>query len=36
MECDRFLKEIKKEIAKGKLTSAELDEEELSFERLSR
>lgn len=36
VECDRFLKEIQKEIAKGKLTTAELDEEEQSYERLSR
>ncbi len=33
---DRFLKEIQKEIAKAKLTSAELDEEEQSYERLAR
>lgn len=36
VECDRFLKEVQKEIAKGKLTSAELDEEEQSYERLAR
>jgi hypothetical protein len=36
VECDRFLKEIQKEIAKAKLTSAELDEEEQSYERLAR
>lgn len=36
VECDRFLKEIQKEISKGKLTSAELDEEEQSYERLAR
>jgi hypothetical protein len=36
VECDRFLKEIEKEIAKGKLTSAELEEEEQSYERLVR
>lgn len=36
VECDRFLKEIQKEIAKGKLTAAELDEEEQSYERLTR
>jgi hypothetical protein len=36
VECDRFLKEIEKEIGKGKLTSAELDEEEQSYERLVR
>jgi ChrB-like protein len=36
VECDRFLKEIQREIAKGKLTSAELDEEEQSYERLAR
>jgi hypothetical protein len=35
VECDRFLKEIVKEIAKGKLTTAELDEEEQSYERLA-
>lgn len=36
VECDRFLNEIQKEIAKGKLTTAELDEEEQSYERLGR
>lgn len=36
VECGRFLKEIQKEIAKGKLTPAELDEEEQSYERLVR
>ena len=36
VECDRFLKEIQKETAKGKLTSAELEEEEQSYERLVR
>lgn len=36
VECERFVKEIAKEIAKGKLTTAELDEEEQSYERLVR
>jgi hypothetical protein len=36
VECDRFREEINKEIGKGKLTPAELDEEEQSFERLAR
>jgi hypothetical protein len=35
-ECGRYLAEIDKEIAKGKLTLAELDEEEQSLERLRR
>jgi DNA-binding transcriptional regulator PaaX len=36
VECDRFSAEIAKEIAKAKFTSAELDEEEQSLERLRR
>jgi hypothetical protein len=36
VECDRFKAEIAKEISKAKLTSAELDEEEQSYERLAR
>ena len=36
VECERFVKEIAKEITKGKLTTAELDEEEQSYERLAR
>ena len=35
-ECGKYLSEIDKEIAKGKLTLAELDEEEQSLERLRR
>jgi vacuolar-type H+-ATPase subunit I/STV1 len=35
-ECGKYLAEIDKEIAKGKLTLAELDEEEQSLERLRR
>jgi hypothetical protein len=35
-ECAKYLAEIDKEIAKGKLTLAELDEEEQSLERLRR
>ena len=35
-ECGKFLAEIDREIAKGKLTLAELDEEEQSLERLRR
>jgi vacuolar-type H+-ATPase subunit I/STV1 len=35
-ECGKYLTEIDKEIAKGKLTLAELDEEEQSLERLRR
>jgi len=35
-ECGHFLDEIEKEIAKDKLTMAELDEEEQSLERLRR
>jgi hypothetical protein len=36
VECERFKGEIEKEISKRKLTSAELDEEEQSYERLAR
>ncbi len=36
VECQRFIKEVGKEISKGKLTTAELDEEEQSYERLAR
>lgn len=36
VECDRFQAEVAKEISKGKLTAAELDEEEQSYERLTR
>lgn len=36
VECDRFQAEVAKELAKRKLTAAELDEEEQSFERLAR
>lgn len=36
VECARYRKEIEKEIGKGKLTSAELDEEEQSYDRLVR
>lgn len=36
VECDRFQVEVAKEISKGKLTAAELDEEEQSYERLAR
>ena len=35
-ECAKYLAELDKEIAKGKLTLAELDEEEQSLERLRR
>ena len=35
-ECGKYLAEIDKEIAKDKLTLAELDEEEQSLERLRR
>jgi len=35
-ECGKYLAEIDKEIAKGKLTLVELDEEEHSLERLRR
>jgi hypothetical protein len=35
-ECGKYLAEIDKEIATGKLTLAELDEEEQSLERLRR
>jgi hypothetical protein len=35
-ECGKYLAEIDKEIAKAKLTLAELDEEEQSLERLRR
>jgi hypothetical protein len=35
-ECARYLAELDKEIAKGKLTVAELEEEEQSMERLRR
>jgi hypothetical protein len=35
-ECARYLAEIDKEIGKGKLTVAELEEEEQSMERLRR
>jgi hypothetical protein len=35
-ECGKYLAEINSEIAKGKLTQAELDEEEQSLERLRR
>jgi hypothetical protein len=35
-ECARYLAEVDKEIAKGKLTVAELEEEEQSMERLRR
>jgi hypothetical protein len=35
-DCDKLLAEIDKEIAKGKLTLAELEEEEQSLERLRR
>jgi uncharacterized protein YaaN involved in tellurite resistance len=35
-ECARYLDEIDKEIGKGKLTVAELEEEEQSMERLRR
>jgi hypothetical protein len=36
VECDRFIAEIDKELAKKKLTVAELDEEEQSLDRLRR
>lgn len=36
IECERFIKEIAKEISKGKFTTAELDEEEQGYERLAR
>jgi vacuolar-type H+-ATPase subunit I/STV1 len=35
-ECGKYLAEIDQEVAKGKLTLAELDEEEQSLERLRR
>jgi septal ring factor EnvC (AmiA/AmiB activator) len=35
-DCDKLLAEIESEIAKGKLTLAELEEEEQSLERLRR
>jgi sugar phosphate isomerase/epimerase len=35
-ECGKYLAELDKEVAKGKLTLAELDEEEHSMERLRR
>ena len=36
VECDRYIAEIDKELAKRKLTAAELDEEEQSLDRLRR
>lgn len=36
VECDRYIAEIEKELAKKKLTTAELDEEEQSLDRLRR
>jgi DNA-binding transcriptional regulator PaaX len=36
VECDRYIAEIAKEVAKEKFTAAELDEEEQSLERLRR
>ena len=35
-DCGKFIEEIAREIAKGKLTTAELDEEEHGLERLRR